>query len=101
MESVELEVGEALFVNPRTIHASPPNLSLEDRIAVTIVLIPEVATLKHWVLDKTTSEFALELNVAPSFFTEYSCFDYPNVSNANKKVRLQTQKKSWIDILKY
>jgi mannose-6-phosphate isomerase class I len=52
MKSIPLEKGEALFINSRTIHASPSNLSSSDRIAISIVLIPQSAELKHYLLNR-------------------------------------------------
>jgi hypothetical protein len=79
MESVPMKAGEVLFVNSRTIHSSPPNLSNKDRIAVSIVVAPTNSTLKHYVLNKE-KDAIIEMNVTPDFFTKYSCFDYPDTS---------------------
>lgn len=103
MKSEPLKVGEALFVNSRTIHSSPPNKSNLDRIAVSIVVIPEQATLKHFILDKDDKETIIEINVTPKFFTKYSCFDYPNTENYIKKInskKLIFNKDQIIDLIK-
>lgn len=90
MKSVSMKAGEVLMINSRTIHASPPNLSNDERIAVSIVLIPKEAPMKHWVLDKDDSMMAHELEVQPNFFTEFSCFDYPEISKSLRKIKLET-----------
>ena len=88
MKSIPMKAGEVLMINSRTIHASPPNMSNEDRIAVSIVLIPQEAPMKHWVLDKENPDQAYEMNIAANFFTEYSCFDYPDTTKAEKFAKL-------------
>ena len=88
MLSIAMKAGEALFVNSRTIHASPPNLSAHQRLAVSIVVAPKSANLLHFVLDKNNSSEAFELAITSDFFTQYSCFDYPEIEEENPKVSL-------------
>jgi hypothetical protein len=47
MTEIELELGQAVCYNLRTIHASPANTSSTPRIAANTVLIPEEADLWH------------------------------------------------------
>ncbi|UJL34497.1 phytanoyl-CoA dioxygenase family protein [Cylindrospermopsis raciborskii Cr2010] len=47
MTEIELEIGQAVCYDPRTIHASPANTSSSPRIAGNCVLIPEEADLWH------------------------------------------------------
>lgn len=100
MQSIPMKAGEVLMINSRTIHASPPNLSSEDRIAVSIVLIPQEAPMKHWVLDKENPSRALELDVQPDFFTKYSCFDYPDISVSKKEVAFKNPDKNLLEVIK-
>jgi ectoine hydroxylase-related dioxygenase (phytanoyl-CoA dioxygenase family) len=62
---IPMRAGEALLLNSRLIHASPPNLSNRVRVAVSIVIAPEVAPLKHWFIKNNMVE---ELNVDQTFF---------------------------------
>lgn len=78
MLSIPLKKGQAIVVNSRTIHASPNNISNTTRVAASIVLYPEEATLKHYVLNKDAENEVFELNVDQKFFTDYSCFEEPN-----------------------
>lgn len=86
MESVPMKAGEALFINSRTIHASPSNLSNEDRIAISIVMIPSGASCYHYVLDKENSNLIHKFEAAPSFFEKYSCFDYPEIPAESEQI---------------
>lgn len=84
MESIPMKKGEALLINSRLIHASPNNKSSEDRIAVSIVIKPQEAKAVHYVQDNSNSDILYQLEIKPTFFTEYSCFDYPDVQQARK-----------------
>jgi hypothetical protein len=89
MLSIPMQVGEVLFVNSRTIHSSPPNNSSEDRIAVSIVIAPKEATLLHYVMEKNSQQEAYKLHVSSKFYTEYSCFDYPEIKENTALVHLE------------
>jgi hypothetical protein len=69
---IPMKAGEALVLNSRLIHASPPNLSGRERIVASIVLAPAEAQLKHWLQkDEKVEEF----NIESSFFWKHSCYD--------------------------
>jgi len=75
MKSIPLQKGEALFVNSRTIHASPDNLSGVERVAVSVVVCPKDAPLVHYL---DSGQLGIkELEIEADFFIKYSCFDTP------------------------
>lgn len=49
LQEIEVPPGTAIFYDHRMIHASPANLSDEIRIAAAMVLIPQNASLLHYV----------------------------------------------------
>lgn len=69
---IPMKAGEAVILSSRLIHASPPNRSNKTRIAASLVVAPDVAPLKHWLMREGRID---ELAVDQSFFWEYSCFD--------------------------
>ncbi len=76
MKSIPVKKGEALLVNSRTIHASPDNLSGEDRIVASIVVCPKSTPLVHFVLVEESE--VEKLTVDQNFYVKYSCFDKPS-----------------------
>lgn len=76
MECVEMNAGEALFVNSRTIHGSSINCDSKERIAATLVVADKKEPLVHYVELKDKKEI-VKLNIEPSFFIKYSCYDNP------------------------
>lgn len=93
MKSIPMKKGEALFMNSRTIHSSPNNLSDIDRIAASIVVIPEKSKIIHYVMQKENNENAYRLNVQTNFFTKYSCFDYPNIDSTKQLIKIDSSTK--------
>ena len=73
VEIVEMEAGETLIFNNKLIHASPPNLTNEPRIAVGIGVTQEEAQLKHFyqVPGSDPAELAI-YNVDESFYPWYN-----------------------------
>lgn len=49
MTSFEIEVGNVVVFDHKTIHASPPNLSNEVRVAAGMILVPEEAEVIHYI----------------------------------------------------
>lgn len=98
MKSIPMKMGEALFVNSRTIHSSPCNMSNADRIAVSIVIVPKEAQMIHYVQDKLEPELIHKLNVDEDFYIKYSAFDYPEIANAVEKFSLKAKVTSLEDL---
>lgn len=69
---IPMKAGEALILNSRLIHASPPNFSGRERISASIVLAPAEAQLKHWLTTKNGVE---EFDIDQTFFWKHSCYD--------------------------
>lgn len=71
-EVIEMKAGEALVFDNRLIHASPPNLSDEARIAIGIGITQQEASLKHFYQNPTKSHQLEVYDVTPSFFNFYN-----------------------------
>lgn len=73
VEIVEMKAGETLIFDNRLIHASPPNLSDEPRIAVGIGVTQEEAQLLHFYHVPGSEPVMLErFEVDEDFFTWYN-----------------------------
>lgn len=70
-EIVELKAGESLIFDNRLIHASPPNLSDQTRIAVGIGITQREAELKHYFQNRT-SGILEEYTVDENFYTWFN-----------------------------
>ena len=88
MVDIPMNAGEALILNSRIIHASPPNITNSKRIAVSIVVAPQEAPLKHWIIAENRK---LELQIDDSFFWKFSCFD-----NLNELLNLNGKEKTFL-----
>ncbi len=69
---IPMKSGEALILNSRLIHASPPNTTDNQRISASLVLAPAEAKLKHWL---TTKIGVKEFDIDQTFFWKHSCYD--------------------------
>ncbi len=54
LTSLELKKGDAVFFDHRLLHASPPNISDNIRIAVGMVLLPQQAEVEHYIKEEET-----------------------------------------------
>lgn len=73
VEVIEMKAGESLIFDNRLIHASPPNLSDQPRIAVGIGVTQREAQLKHFYLNPLSETECLEeYNVDEGFFTWFN-----------------------------
>lgn len=73
VEIVEMKAGETLIFNNKLIHASPPNLSKEPRIAVGIGITQEEAKLRHYYHIPNSEPAQLEVyEVEKEFYTWYN-----------------------------
>lgn len=73
VQIIEMKLGEALIFDNRLIHASPPNLTSEARIAAGIGITQEEAQLIHAFQIPNEIEPKLALfDVEPDFFNSYS-----------------------------
>ncbi len=69
----EMQPGQALIFNNRTLHGSPPNLSEQPRVAVGIGITHEEAELVHHYLVPGSESPQIECyQVTSDFFHEYS-----------------------------
>ncbi|MFT5860223.1 MAG: hypothetical protein ACI865_002331 [Flavobacteriaceae bacterium] len=71
VEIIEMKAGESLIFDNRLIHASPPNLSDQARIAVGIGITQSEAQLKHYYLNPSSSKLE-EYDVDEGFYTWFN-----------------------------
>lgn len=70
LKSIPLKAGEAIIFSHALIHASPPNLSPQPRIAITYGLTPQAAELcfYHYNEEKKLEKYKVD----PCFFQNYN-----------------------------
>ena len=71
-EVIEMEAGEALVFDNRLIHASPPNLSKQARVAIGIGITQKEAQLKHYFQHPQKEQQLEVYDVQASFFNYYN-----------------------------
>ena len=71
VEVVEMKAGESLIFDNRLIHASPPNLSGQVRIAVGVGVTQSEAKLKHYYQNPSSGKLE-EYDVDQGFFTWFN-----------------------------
>lgn len=71
VEVIEMKAGESLVFDNRLIHASPPNLSDQARIAVGIGITQSEAKLKHFYQNPTSGKLE-EYDVDQNFYTWFN-----------------------------
>lgn len=71
VEVIEMKAGDSLIFDNRLIHASPPNLSDQARIAVGIGITQQEAQLKHFYENPVSGKLE-EYNVDASFYTWFN-----------------------------
>lgn len=83
VEVVEMKAGESLIFDNRLIHASPPNLSDQARIAVGIGITQKEARLKHFYQNPSSGKLE-EYDVDQSFYTWFNNKRLSDLFNAGK-----------------
>jgi hypothetical protein len=72
-EPVNLKAGEALIWDHRLIHFSLPNISLQPRMAFTLIVVPkEAETIHCFGLDETRGTCIDKYSVDTDFFLRYA-----------------------------
>jgi hypothetical protein len=71
IEVLEMKAGECLIFDNRLIHASPPNLSDQTRIAVGVGITQKEAQLKHFYQNSQSGKLE-EYDVDESFYTWFN-----------------------------
>jgi thymidine kinase len=71
VDVIEMKAGESLIFDNRLIHASPPNLSNQARIAVGIGITQQEAQLKHFYQNPLTEKL-MEYDVDENFYTWFN-----------------------------
>jgi thymidine kinase len=71
VEVIEMKAGESLIFDNRLIHASPPNLSDQSRIAVGIGITQSEAQLKHFYQSPESGKLQ-EFDVDENFYTWFN-----------------------------
>lgn len=85
VEVIEMKAGESLIFNNQLIHASPPNLSNQARIAVGIGITQKEAQLKHFYQNPLSGKLE-EYNVEEKFYTWYNNKRLSELFNAGKSL---------------
>lgn len=81
---IEMEAGEALIFDNRTIHASPPNISNEPRLAVGLSFTQKEAELRHYYLKPGTKDTLIKYKIDPAFFKKYDNASLSKMYDANQ-----------------
>lgn len=71
LNTIEMKAGEALIFNNKTIHASPPNITNQARLAVGLGFTQKNAELRHYYLKPGTDSTLLKYKITPDFFLKY------------------------------
>jgi ectoine hydroxylase-related dioxygenase (phytanoyl-CoA dioxygenase family) len=71
LELIEMKAGEALIFNNKTIHASPPNITNQTRLAVGLGFTQKQAEIRHYYLKPGTQDTLLKYKITPDFFLKY------------------------------
>ena len=66
-----MKAGEALIFNNKTIHASPPNITNQTRLAVGLGFTQKEAEIRHYYLKPGTQDTLLKYKITPDFFLKY------------------------------
>lgn len=85
---VELKAGQAIVFNNQTIHASPPNISSEVRLAFGIGITHQEAAIRHYYLLPDHEKRRMEgYQVEPEFFYSYNNARLAAMYEAGEKPR--------------
>ena len=71
LDLLEMKAGDALFFNNKTIHASPPNITDQTRLAIGLGFAQKEAQLRHYYLKPGTTDTLLKYTITPDFFLKY------------------------------
>lgn len=71
LKLIEMKAGEALIFDNRTIHASPPNITAEARLAIGLGFTQREAEIRHYFLKPGTKDTLLKYNIDADFFLKY------------------------------
>jgi len=78
LEEVPLAAGQAIIYDHSLVHATPPNLSRQTRVAANLVLVPRGEQLVHCYLDRTNGNTRPEVfAVDDEFFIRYEIGQRP------------------------
>ncbi|MCO5249517.1 MAG: phytanoyl-CoA dioxygenase family protein [Chitinophagales bacterium] len=77
LTNIELKKGDAVIFDHRLAHASLPNKSNQDRVAVGIVMLPQEAPMIHYYFDQDKKEVSL-YKVDDNFLIDFGLRDKPD-----------------------
>ncbi len=83
---LDMKAGEILIFDNKTIHASPPNVSNQTRLAVGLGFTQKDAKIRHHYLKPGTKDRILTYEVDESFFTKYDNGTLSTMYNQGKLI---------------
>lgn len=86
LDLIEMKAGEALIFNNKTIHASPPNITNETRLAVGLGFTQKEAEIRHYYLKPGTNDTLLKYKITPDFFLNYDNSQLASLYNEGKTI---------------
>lgn len=75
MSELQVPAGMGVIFDERLLHDSQDNKSGFDRVAVSLVLIPEETEVVHFIRRESSPEKIDQLKIGPDFFTKNGLFD--------------------------
>jgi len=104
MKLISMKAGEAIFFDNRTIHASPPNISQEDRLAIGLGFTQEDAAIRHYFLKPGSKDTLLKYSVDEAFYERYDNSILSAMHNRGEHITdytlLEEQHYQWEDLSK-
>ncbi|MCB9234549.1 MAG: phytanoyl-CoA dioxygenase family protein [Bacteroidia bacterium] len=86
MTDLIVPAGTAIIFDERMLHDSEPNTSDQDRVAVSIVMVPREAEMQHYLRREGVENQVDILKVDSGFFTENGLFDNLDHLKADRQV---------------
>jgi len=91
LELVPMQAGEAMIMDNRLIHGSPPNTTKKDRIVAGFEVARKGAALLHYFLSKKAGQHrVLKYQIDKSFFYHYSNAKLKTLYEAGQEIRNYT-----------
>lgn len=87
LEIIPMKAGEAMIMDNRLIHGSPPNISQSDRLVVGFEIVRKNVPLIHYHLSKKENrQSILKYEIDSSFFYHYSNAKLKDLHESGKEI---------------